>query len=341
MGAKQTFQEVATETQEILSYEKNKADWLRRYRGYADKISANLDSIRNNRRRFHAWSPLTFYLNTSNAQGAKKNVTLGVRYLGQTVAELTSNKDGVTLSTKPSKVRTNKRDFGCTDEMKNVPWTGKEARKFRAHFKNREPVRNKTDDNKGNEEHRLESLLLSKFAESESTNKALPNIKPVMIEGLFFPMPTPLSAANHGKIKYSGKSRGGIDIFARVGTGGRATYLCVIELKDENTQEEPATDTLEQAIAYTVFIRELLRSKIGPGWWKLFGFGGIIPKKLVLHSVCAMPDVGKIETSFAGEKICIGEDEIHLHYIYFKESENKIEITRTSLSYGKQASVSQ
>ena len=338
MGTTQDYQVVVNKTQELLLSENNKADWLTRYQDYADTISANLATIRENRRRFREWSPFKVYLNTTNAKQARNSVKFDVRYLGQTVAQLTSNKEKITLSTKPSGKNyeiTNKLDFGCEIQMRNEPWAGIKARSFRAHFKNREPIRNKNENRKRNEEHRLESLLLSEF--SKSTGKILPNIKPVMIEELRFPMPTPLNANDHNTVKYSGKSGGGIDIFARVGTGGRATYLCIIELKDENNPREPATDVLKQAIKYTVFIRELLRSDAGAKWWKLFGFGGTIPQKLVFHSVCAMPNSEGADTSFANQKLEIGDDEIQLHYIYFDESSNSIENIKTSLSYGKQA----
>ncbi len=62
-----------------------------------------------------------------------------------------------------------------------------------------------------------------------------------------------------------------------------------MELKDENTAKEPLKDALKQAIAYTVFIRELLRSEAGLAWWRLFGFGGSIPDRLKLVAACVMP----------------------------------------------------
>jgi len=152
-------------------------------------------------------------------------------------------------------------------------------------------------------------------------------------------MPTPISASKHGVTKYAKQHGGGIDIFARIGTGGRATYLCVIELKDENIKAEPASHVIQQALKYAVFIRELLRSEAGIGWWRLFGFGGAIPNSLKIHAVCAMPDIDNADTSFAGQRIKLDNDEIILDYIYFAESNNTIEHVRTSLSYGKQNGV--
>ena len=116
--------------------------------------------------------------------------------------------------------------------------------------------------------------------------------------------------------------------------------MCVIEVKDENIPSEPAFHAVQQAIKYAVFVRELLRSSAGGDWWRLFGLGGSVPSKLTIHAVCAMPDKEDADTSFAGHKIHVGNDEIQLDYIYFFETQNKIEDIRTSLSYGRQAEIS-
>ena len=179
--------------------------------------------------------------------------------------------------------------------------------------------------------------MLSEFA--KSTNKALLNIKPVMLESIFFPMPTPISASKKGDARYVGNG-GGIDILARTGTGGQyGTFLCVIEVKDENNRKEPPAIVIKQAIKYATFVRELLRSDARESWWRLFGFGGAIPKKLLIHAICAMPD-DIIDMDFAGKIIEIEQDEIRLDYIYFKaqkEDKNIIESVITSLPYGRQS----
>lgn len=194
-------------------------------------------------------------------------------------------KDELKLDTKKYN-ELNERDFDCKVFLSKVDWKGNKAKKFRSHFKNREQVRN-IETNRGNEEHRIESLLLSEF--SKTKDKALPFIKPVAIAKIRFPMPTPLSASNHKQIKYSGIYGGGIDILARTGTGGRATNLCIMELKDENIKKELPKNVIKQALTYATFIRELLRSDSGQDWWKLFGFRGNIPQKLVLFATCVMP----------------------------------------------------
>ena len=98
------------------------------------------------------------------------------------------------------------------------------------------------------------------------------------------------------------------------------------------------TDVLKQAIKYTVFVRELLRSNTREAWWKLFGFNATgnnpIPDKLVLYAACAMPDDPKAITSFANTEYRIENDIIRLHYIYFQEDGNEIKKIYSSLPYG-------
>jgi len=271
---------------------------------------------------------LTFSLNVTNARDAVNSLKLDVKYLGQNVAEL-SIKDGeVTISTSPKKEIDNKKAFGCEIKLNSDPWNGDNARKFREYF-----AKEKPENKLGYNEKRIESLLLTEFA--NNMDKALRNIKPVMIEGIYFPMPTPLSASKKGEVKYA-RSGGGIDIFARTGTGGRNTHLCVIEVKDENAnskQNESPPVVITQAIKYATFIRALIRSDAGASWWKLFGFGGEVPSKLLIHAVCAMP-ADNPDKSFARKRLVIKQDEIQLDYIYFTESENVIKNIETSLPYG-------
>ena len=209
--------------------------------------------------------------------------------------------------------------------MSDTAWNGSEAAKFRSHFKNRKAPRNR---GKGNE-HRLESLWLTEL--SKRKDKALPYVKPVMIGGVRFSMCTPLSASDHGKIQYSGPKGGGIDILTRTGTGGPATYLCILELKDENVPKEPPEDAMKQAVAYATFIRELLRSNAGAKWWKIFGFNRKLPDKLVLYSACMMPSNDLNDYSFKDMELSIEDDIIKLQYVYFKEAGNQIISVNTSL----------
>lgn len=319
------FNSVIEETRELL---KDFPEWKKRYTGYAKKILDNIDLIKSKRSKFREWSPLKLYLNVTNAKKAFKTCNFELRYLGQTVADLIF-RDEPKLDSKKYR-KQNDRDFDCKMLLSMVDWKGNEAKMFRSHFKNREPVRN-IGTSKRNEEHRIESLFLSEF--SKSKDKTLRNIHPVRIAAkIRFPMPTPLSGSNPSKIEYSGIKGGGIDILVRTGTGGKATNLCIMELKDENTKKEPPRKVIKQALIYATFIRELLRSNSGQDWWKLFGFSSNIPKKLVLFAACVMPSNENNDKSFAGMELDVNGDIIIPHYLYFNEEKNNIMNIDTSLN---------
>jgi hypothetical protein len=325
------LKDVVEETQLLL---KENSKWKELYAGYAKGILSKLVLIRSIRSTFREWSPLKLYLTTTNAKSAKNSVTFELRYMGQTAAILKAHKNNQhIISTKGYDV-TNQRDFECNIELENDNWHGEKAREFRSFFKWRRGPR-KTGGRKRNNEHRLESLLLSEFSKTRRKDKALLNIQPLKIGGARFAMPTPISASDHKEIKLGRNKGGGIDILARTGIGGRATYLCIMELKDENNKSEPPQDAIKQALAYTTFIRELLRSGSGCVWWKLFGFSGNIPRPLTLYAACVMPSNINNDYSFRGETLEIDGDLIKLHYLYFTtEDDGKISIKAddTSLS---------
>jgi len=325
------FEEVITSVLSLLNQPQEDI-WKARYAGYANEIEANRANIISVRKTFREWDPLKLYINVSNSKQAKNKVQFELRYLGQTVADLISKKDLVLNTAKYNE--NNLKYFHCDIHLTGADWRGKEAKEFRRFFKDRNKHIDFTGLNPSNEEHRFESLFLSEFSESHSSKKALSNIQPVKIAKIRFPMPTPLSASNHKAVKYSGIRGGGIDILTRTGKGGKATNLCIMELKDENVKSEPPKDAIKQAIAYATFIHELLRTQsdeTGQKWWKLFGFGGKVPDKLTLFASCVMPANSNIDRSFAGMELSVGNDTIRLHYLYFEECKNKITRIETSL----------
>jgi len=290
-------------------------EWILRYAEYANKINANSKAIKAKKLIFNEWKPLYLYLNVS---AAKSNMTFGLRYLGQEVAKLKSNSGNVTISTKGFGAK-NQRDFDYNVHLNDIKWRSKEAENFRNHFSNY-PVRTKNSA-KGNEEHRIESLLVTEFSKKDSEDKWMRRIQPVKIAGIArFQMPTPINASVLKKLKYSGTHGGGIDILARIGIG-KGTNLCIMEVKDENVAKEPPAKAILQGLAYATFIHELLRSKSGEEWWKLFGFNGSLSKRLILYVACAMPS--KDDDFIVNEKFPIDNDIIHLGAVYFKESNNK------------------
>jgi hypothetical protein len=316
---------IIKEAQILLS---DNSEWEERYNVYAKNLLANIDIIKSNRSKFNEFPPLYFYISTTNAKNAKSKLIIDVRYRGQSVATLKANNNGITISTKEQKCK-NLRDFGCDIELNDIAWQEIEVSKFRIFFRNRANSRNDNDKNKSNEEHNIENLLLSEFSKRKSNDKQITGIQPIKIGGIRFGMPTPLSASDHKVLKYAAQYGGGIDIFARTGKG-RATNLTVIEVKDENVSNEPPEDALKQAIQYTVFIRELLRSNCGKDWYKLFGFTGAIPKNLKIRAVCAMPD-DNADKSFAKQTYQIGDDKIECHYIYFKYDRKQLTGFQSSL----------
>jgi hypothetical protein len=321
---KNEFMQVIEETRLRL---KGNSEWRERYAGYAEEISNNKDTITEVRKGFREWSPLKFYLTVTEAKKAKHFVNFELRYMGQTVAKLTVNKDEIPkLSTRYKYCEeANLRNFNCSIHLPDVDWRGEDAKGFRKFFKKREVTR--VDGKRGNKEHYLESLLLTEFSKTKSEEKPLLRIQPVKIAGVRFPMPTYIKASNHKKVEIG---YGHIDILARTGTGGKATHLCIMELKDENTKREPPKEVMKQAIAYATFIRELLRSNSGRDWWRLFGFRGEIPEPLELYAICVMPSNNNNNYSFGNMELNIDRDIIKLHYIYFDDEyfikENKIRI---------------
>lgn len=303
-------------------------EWHGIWAGYAARIMENEAHVAECRRRFRLCSALKLYLTTTNAMNAGRKLRLDVRYLGQTVAGLTCEHGKVRLSTGPYE-QNNEQYFGCKIALPDCAWDDPKASRFRSHFKKRYADRENNGDSPRIKVHRLESLLLTEFSKA---SKPLGGVRPIKIAGLHFTMPTPLRVFQE-KIGYAGPVGGDIDILASVGRG-RGTKLCVIKLKKDKASADLTNTALTQAIRHAVFIRELLRGKAGPDWWKLFKFKGEIPKNLTLLAACAMRDSEDADTSFGGRDCPIGEDgkdTIQLHHIYFEETGDGITITRPSL----------
>lgn len=323
---KKYFDQAIKEAKDLLD---SKREWVERYKRYSERIIRNTKNIRNKKNQFNQWTPLYLYMNVGSAQKAANNATFNLRYRGQNVADL---EVGGTITIKTKKYdNENERDFGCKIKLNNE-WKSKEATEFRKHFK-KYPLRSKTKENKGNEEHRIESMFLTELSETAGKLKhdKLHWIQPVkMASTARFQMPTPFSASR--KLAYAGKNGGGIDILARVGNGPH-TNLCVMEVKDEYSSNEPPQKALAQGLKYATFIRELLRSTSGEDWWKIFGFTGKMPKNLSIHVACVMPfDKNGESEKIAYDSLHLENDTFKLEYIYFKEENNIIKSIETSFS---------
>jgi hypothetical protein len=289
-------------------------EWRERYERYASQLHNNSTRIKDFKAMFREWAPLYVYMNVAEA---KSRMVFSLRYQGQDVARLKVGPKKITLSTQGFNGK-NKRDFQCPVELDQVEWRSKIAREFRRHF-SMHPKRT-ASSGKGNEEHRIESMLLTEFSKKKSIAKLFRNIQPVRLAGITrFQMPTPLSASSINGRRYSAAGGGGIDILSRTGSG-KGTRLCVMEVKDENKAKEPAAKAIIQGLVYATFIRELLRSECGSEWWKIFGYKGKLPQQLKINVACVMPGIPQNDTSFAGMVIPVEGDEYHLHYMYFTES---------------------
>lgn len=288
-------------------------EWVNRFKGYATYIKLNEQNHIIGRRRFKI--PKPFYLYSSIVK-LKNKCTLyyDLRFLGQSVATLKVDKEIVTISTEKKETK-NKQWFNIDIPLNNVLWKGNKASKFRKGFKDCTETRGKSP------EHAVESALLSEFKQEKKQLKSLYNIQPVLLANSFFQMPTPLSASAK-KIKYANSSGGGIDILARVKHEGNKVRLCVMELKDENTNTEPAEKVMNQAIAYATFIAHLLRSESGNTWYNIFGFSGNVPERLIIDTSIVMPfpTNGKIE-HINKEKIeVLNNTYIELYDLYFEDN---------------------
>jgi hypothetical protein len=319
-----------SQVEELL---KQNTEWISRYARYAKKINAKLETIKGlKEKRFHEWAPLYLYMTVSQAKG---QMQFGLRYLGQDVAKLKVAPGKITISTKGFDAK-NAKYFECGVELGGSDWISKETASFRRHFSNYH--KNAVKSGKGNEEHRIESMLLTGFSKKRRKDKYLCNIQPVKIAGIArFQMPTPIRAADIKKVEFAGAGGGGIDILSRIGTG-KATKLCIMELKDENNSKETPFKAIQQGLAYATFIRELLRSVSGKEWWKIFGFSGKLPDQIELYVACVMPSKNNNDTSFANIIIKTTKVSFHLNYIYFQEEDNKVVDIVTSL---KQCSANQ
>jgi len=205
MAKEMNIENTIKKNQELLL---ENLEWKERYSRYAKILSSNIDNdfIKNNRGQFNEFSPLRFYITTTNAtKKVEKRLELSVRYCGQIVATLTAKPNGIiTISTK-DKVSENLRDFDCNIELKDVSWKSTTATEFRKHFKDRMDTRNNTKDNKGNEEHNVESLLLTEFSKRNSKEKQILDIPDKSFEKDIYTVGNDKIECHYIYFKYDGK----------------------------------------------------------------------------------------------------------------------------------------
>ena len=300
--------------------------WKERFAGYAQEISGKEDEITKVKSAFHKSPNLNLYTCIGDIIS---NKGFNLRYKGQNVAYLKEKNSVLTLLSNKNLDKNNKDYFGWTDSL-NCAWDSPEATKFRKHFSG-------NVEKKGHVEHLYESMLIEEFAKKSSKDKELCNIQPVRIYNQFaFQMTTALSGS--GKtIKMSRSARaGGIDILARVKHGAN-TNLCVIELKKDALDSEQQAHIIRgQGLGYAVFLRELLRSKSGETWYKIFcGHSAEdpekpVPEKLVID-VCIAAPTGKYDVTTEPADVHLGQDVIRFKYLTFETDNKSITSIKTDL----------
>lgn len=311
------YSEIVKDVNEMLT---KKPEWEQRYAKYAQIIQKNESIYKEGKTRFQPKSPLYRYTSYSKVKG---NIEYDIRFCGQSVATVTSQNDGISISTE-GKDESTKKFFGIEIRLVDEPWSSTEASKFRAAFKKELQKKEKAKSR----EHHVENILLAEFGKKKSDNKKLCNIQPIRLCGLFFQMPTPLTASK-GTISFAAANGGGIDILARVRHkkkyGGRR--ICVMELKDENKSDEPPQKVMKQAVAYATFIARLLRSESGNNWYKIFGFSNeTVPDELTIDVSVVMPyDEVRNENFETIEPIQVAENTyLKLYSLYFIRNENGV-----------------
>lgn len=302
---KKEIEEIINKVQELLD---SNSEWEQRYSDYLNDIDMQMAENDRCRKLFHVNSPLYVYSSISKAKNSRCEYDL--RFKGQSVATLKVDKNNkLTVIPKESVSK-----YFEINTSSSFDWLSSEARTFRKHFSAL------PDDSKTKSpEHAIENKLLAEFCKSQSLGKKIVNIQPVKLNGMFFQMPTPLSASS-SQIKYAGVSGGGIDILSRVRVVNKRanenSELVVFEVKDENKNSEPVNRVICQAVAYGVFIARLLT--INNLWLKKFSINGN-PKTI---NIATLMPKGQAGGSFERLRFPVGNYEIELHTLYFDDNFN-------------------
>lgn len=305
-------------------------DWINQYSDYAKNISNNYKKLQENRKTFRVPRPFECYLTLGNAE--KGNTTYDLRYLGQSVGNIYIDNNGVPkLYVDAKKNKSNEKYFAYeryflehSDNKKeknneiDESWkSGKKAKLFRKFFKeevNKQKMPHSI-------EHLVEMRLFQEFARKSSVNKNILGIQPIKLGSIFTHMKTALKASESKKKKASASSKGGeIDIFCRRRVSSKETRLTVIEVKDKEEKGESFNEAMNQAIAYAVFIRELIRSSCGESWMKIWGINSDIKESITINAVVAIPVDSNHIADFQGKDIYLGKDKIELHYMAIDKS---------------------
>ncbi|MDD5006961.1 MAG: hypothetical protein PHU49_01455 [Syntrophorhabdaceae bacterium] len=302
-------------------YDKTKEVWENNERKFENDMERWLSQIykskqlvRSKRAKFHEWNPLRVYISVSKT----KPIEFSIRFCGQEVAVLRVKRDEASLKINQNKEKTNKRDFKCLTKAGEYPWVGNDAKEFREHFK-----KLSSDECKPRvPEHRVESSIIKEMSKKSSKKFSgkLSKIQPVLLEKMPFQFPLPISASSGDPTA----TRGNIDILARrIGEDNRLR-ISVWELKKPHV----LAHVVEQVYIYAVVLDFMLRSKLGPEWFKLiFSETREIPTNLEFEAVVVVSIAenqkqkfeDKIRNFIKSEPIKIGKDSIKYFVAYYDD----------------------
>jgi len=250
-----TPQEVAVHCHSILN---TKKDWIGKFTGYADNIgkASRLSGC-------YIKQPFQQYTSVTNEGSFSYDLRVG----GDSVATVKLKKDGIYLVVRGRQLKNAKNYYPELKEPIDAEWLDPVSRKFRSEV-SKTYRKGNIREKASSPEHHDEDLLLKVL--SRQSDSKLKNIQPIVFPGGFSHMPTKFSASNHEELpSYPGS--GSIDIFARVKHKDGTPHLCVMELKDQNTESEPFRAVIAQATAYATFIAHLLMEPAcNEKWWKIF-----------------------------------------------------------------------
>lgn len=292
--------------------------WQKIYADYAASLLANRERIKQARSTFRTPKPLHRYITVGEIEKSRRTVNFDLRYLGQSVGKIRvkdAQPPKLIVSEKAAK-NSGRFDYDL-GELKEDWASSKKAAEFRKFYKG---LLERTDTFPRQPEHMVESALFSELEKLTGDTKQLKFIQPIYFEGVRVHMKTSLNASKsaHDICEVSDPGSGGdIDVFCRRRVGNRSR-LTVIEVKDENISGETFHLAIKQAIAYAVFIREIVRSESGRDWMELWGLGKQpLDEGITINAVAAMPKGKTTDFSFTGHTLTLGEDRIELHYLAF------------------------
>ena len=291
--------------------EQNKEEWQTTYDKQADIILDNRNLIDQFTRSCRNIEHLQFYL-TEVSITPPSIFKIAVRYKGQPIATIETTKDNSYITTEQYN-ENNKKDFECKIQLKDEEWNSKKTQEFIEYFKENMPIKNK-----GNEQARIESVLLSEFSKTSSSTKILTGIQPIRIGNLYHALPIPIKS-NKADTEY-------INILTRT----RVRKLTIFEIMKENQTEESA---FTQATDKAVFLLNLMDSTSGDKFYKIMGYHGRKPSRLNVKVCIAVDEKSSSKLKkFEPYTIQYGANSIEYHYMYFREDKNKITSIKTSVN---------